>query len=44
MERYQFTAEEGDVVRLKNGDLAVITFSDILCGGKRERNYCDSFR
>ncbi len=33
MERYQFTAKIGDIVRLKNGNLAVIATSEILCAG-----------
>ena len=33
MERYQFTSEENDIVRLPDGRLGVITDWDILCAG-----------
>lgn len=33
MERYQFSAKIGDVVKLENGGLAVIATSEILCAG-----------
>ncbi len=33
MEAYQFTVVKGDVVRLPNGDLGVISRQEILCAG-----------
>ncbi len=33
MEKYQFTVQRGDFVRLPNGDLGVVAKQEILCAG-----------
>lgn len=36
-EPYQFTSEEGDIVRLPSGDFGVITKQEIICAGHCKR-------
>ncbi len=32
-ESYQMTAREGDIVKMPNGIIGIVTFWDIICGG-----------